>query len=50
MRRQGLSRKSYNELLALAKKQGLLDPVNKITRKDILAPIKEGEDWYGIGP
>jgi len=50
MRRQGLSRKSYNELLARAKELGLIDPPNKITRKDILAPIKEGEDWYGIGP
>jgi hypothetical protein len=50
MRRQGLSRKSYNELLALAKKQGLLDPVNKITRKDILEPLSGNKDWYGIGP
>lgn len=50
MRKEGLSRKSYNELLAKAKKDGLIDPPNKITRKDILAPIKEGEDWYGIGP
>ena len=50
MRRQGLSKKSYNYLLRKAKEQGLIDPVNKITRKDILAPIKEGEDWYGIGP
>jgi len=50
MRKQGLSRKSYNELLARAKELGLIDPPNKITRKDILAPIKEGEDWYGIGP
>ena len=50
MRRQGLSQKSYNELLRKAKEQGLIDPPNKITRKDILAPIREGEDWYGIGP
>jgi hypothetical protein len=50
MRRQGLSRKSYNKLLAEAKRLGLIDPPNKITRKDILAPIREGEDWYGIGP
>jgi SPP1 gp7 family putative phage head morphogenesis protein len=50
MRRQGLSRQSYNRLLKLAKEQGLIDPKDKITRKDILAPIREGEDWYGIGP
>ena len=50
MRKEGLSYLNYRELLAFAKKQGLIDPPNKITRKDILAPIKEGEDWYGIGP
>jgi SPP1 gp7 family putative phage head morphogenesis protein len=50
MRKQGLSYKSYNRLLKLAKEQGLIDPKDKITRKDILAPIREGEDWYGIGP
>ena len=50
MRRQGLSRKSYNALLDKARKQGLIDPKNKITRKDILAPIPAGQDWYGIGP
>jgi hypothetical protein len=50
MRKQGLSRKSYNELLQKAISLGLIDPPNKITRKDILAPIKDGEDWYGIGP
>jgi len=50
MRKQGLSRKSYNALLAKAKAEGLIDPKDKITRKDILAPIPEGKDWYGIGP
>lgn len=50
MKRQGLSNSKYQEFLALAKKQGLIDPPNKITRKDILADIPEGEDWYGIGP
>jgi len=50
MRKEGLSRKSYNELLNKARELGLIDPPNKITRKDILAPIREGEDWYGIGP
>ena len=50
MRRQGLSKKSYDKLLADAKRLGLIDPPNKITRKDILAPLRTGEDWYGIGP
>jgi hypothetical protein len=50
MRDEGLSGAKYREFLALAKKQGLIDPPNKITRKDILADIPEGEDWYGIGP
>lgn len=50
MRRQGMSNKSYNMLLKRAKDLGLIDPVDKITRKDILAPFKDGEDWYGIGP
>ena len=50
MRRQGLSNKSYNALLAKAKAQGLIDPKDKITREEILAPIPAGKDWYGIGP
>jgi SPP1 gp7 family putative phage head morphogenesis protein len=50
MRRQGLSNKTYREILAEAKRLGLIDPPNKITRKEILAPLKQGEDWYGIGP
>jgi len=50
MRKEGLSRKSYNELLEEAKRQGLIDPPNKITRKDILEPLTENKDWYGIGP
>ena len=50
MRRRGLSRRTYNELLEDAKRQGLINPENKVTRKEILAPIKQGQDWYGIGP
>jgi hypothetical protein len=50
MRKQGMSRKSYNLLLAKAKQLGLIDPKDKITRKEILAPIRNGMDWYGIGP
>lgn len=50
MRNQGLSAASYNRLVALAKEEGLIDPPNKLTRQDILAPIPKGMDWYGIGP
>ena len=50
MRDAGLSRTTYNELLTEARTLGLINPPDAITRKDILAPILEGEDWYGIGP
>jgi len=50
MRDAGMSNAVYNELLADAKRRGLIDPPNKLTRKDVLEPIKEGNDWYGIGP
>lgn len=50
MRKEGLSEATYQMLIAKAKEDGLIDPPNKITRKDILAPIPPGMDWYGIGP
>ena len=50
MRDDGMSEKTYQLLLARAKEDGLIDPPNKITRADILAPIPKGMDWYGIGP
>mgnify|MGYP000347565771 FL=1 len=50
MKKEGLSDKSYRALLDEAKQLGLIDPPNKLTRADILADFKEGEDWYGIGP
>jgi DNA-directed RNA polymerase len=50
MRKEGLSYSSYRKLLKEAKDLGLIDPKDKLTRADILAPFKEGEDWYGIGP
>jgi hypothetical protein len=50
MRKEGMSNATYQELITEAKRLGLIDPDNAITREDILAPIKEGEDWYGIGP
>ena len=50
MRRRGLSRETYNELLSEARRLGLIDPPDALMREDILAPIPEGYDWYGIGP
>jgi len=50
MRKEGMSWKNYFKLLAEAKRLGLVDPPNKITRKEILGKIPEGKDWYGIGP
>jgi SPP1 gp7 family putative phage head morphogenesis protein len=50
MKDEGLSNKTYNELLQRAKEEGLVDPPNKITRDEVLAPIRSGYDWYGIGP
>jgi len=50
MRREGLSKESYNDLIRQAKTLGLLDPINGITAVDILARIPEGWDFYGIGP
>jgi SPP1 gp7 family putative phage head morphogenesis protein len=50
LKREGLSDKTYRELRQKAIQDGLIDPPNKITRKDILAPIPKGKDWYGIGP
>ena len=50
LRRQGMSRKTYDALILRAKQEGLLDPANGLTREDILAPIRPGYDFYGIGP
>ena len=50
LRKEGLSRETYNKLRQQAIEDGLINPPNKITRKDVLAPIPSGMDWYGIGP
>lgn len=50
MRDEGMSEKTYRELVAKARADGLIDPPNKITRADVLAKIPKGMDWYGIGP
>jgi hypothetical protein len=50
MKADGLSQTTYNRLVAKAKAEGLIDPPDKITRRDVLAPIPKGFDWYGIGP
>jgi hypothetical protein len=50
MRKRGLTDESYKRLVQKAIDDGLLNPANGVTRKDILAEIPEGWDWYGIGP
>jgi hypothetical protein len=50
MRKSGMSRATYNKYLRRAKEDGLIDPDNKITPKELLEPIRKGNDWYGIGP
>ena len=50
MRAEGMSNKTYNELLKEAKELELIDPKDPLLRKDIIAPLKEGYDVYGIGP
>jgi SPP1 gp7 family putative phage head morphogenesis protein len=50
LKTEGLSNKTYKQLRQKAIEDGLINPRNKITRKDILAPIPKGMDWYGIGP
>jgi hypothetical protein len=50
MRKKGMSQKTYEMLLSEARKAGLIDVKNPLTREDILKPIPEGMDYYGIGP
>lgn len=50
MRREGLSKESYNMLVNKARQLGLLDPEDGITASDILADVPDGWDFYGIGP
>lgn len=50
MQKQGMTRESYQALIEEATELGLIDPPNALTRKDVLAPIPDGQDWYGIGP
>jgi flavorubredoxin len=50
MRKAGMSRETYNKYLQRAVEDGLIDPPNKITPKELLETIRDGNDWYGIGP
>ena len=50
MRKSGMSRATYNKYLQRAKADGLINPDNKITPKELLETIRDGNDWYGIGP
>jgi len=42
--------KWWNKSLAHFKELGLINPENEVTAKEIISPIKDGQDWYGIGP
>jgi SPP1 gp7 family putative phage head morphogenesis protein len=48
MRANGLSRRSYEEFMELARKQQMIG--NPITPEEILRALRPGEDRYGIGP
>jgi len=50
MRDAGLSEASYRALLKRGTEEGLLNPKDPLTSKDILEKIPPGSDWYGIGP
>jgi len=51
MRDSGMSRETYRRYLQRAKDDGLLQSgPDALTYNEILEPIREGNDWYGIGP
>ena len=51
MRRQGMSRKTYKKYLERAKRDGLIKTgPDALTVKEIMRPLEQGEDFYGIGP
>ncbi|QGH74736.1 minor head protein-like protein [Bacteriophage DSS3_PM1] len=50
MRKHGMSEKNYRALLREAKELGLINPDNPVRREEVLAPIPEGQTYYGIGP
>ena len=51
MRDSGMSRATYKQYLQRAKDDGLLQSgPDALTYDEILAPIEDGNDWYGIGP
>lgn len=50
MHRRGMSRENYLALLQDARDAGLIDVKDPVKRSEILAPIPEGQTYYGIGP
>jgi SPP1 gp7 family putative phage head morphogenesis protein len=51
MRDSGMSRATYRKYVQRAKQDGLLKSgPEALTYREILEPIKDGNDWYGIGP
>jgi len=49
MKSDGLSEKSYNYFVNKAREMGLLDLENPLTKEEILARLKPGFDFYGVG-
>ena len=51
MRRSGMTRASYLEFIKEAERLGLIpDKRDALRREEVLAPLKDDEYWYGIGP
>jgi len=50
MRDRGMSEETFRMLVKRAQDEGLLNPKNGITKKDIMGDIPPGWDFYGIGP
>ena len=51
MRKEGMSQKTYNELIRRAEREGIILPKeDRLTYEEVLRPLAEGEEWYGIGP
>jgi len=51
MRKEGLTQESYDRLLEKAKREGIIVPkVEQLSKEEVLAPLEEGFDFYGVGP
>jgi SPP1 gp7 family putative phage head morphogenesis protein len=50
MLKEGMSKQTYDRLLKRGIDEGLINPADPLTGKDIRAPLLPGQDWYGVGP